>query len=280
MKLNIPRYELVRSQSCETDWLFEESEEAFAVTLKFDEILERWRGSNSFTSELRKFLNRYPWHFDAMNHYASCKLDDGRPLEAFAFAQTAVSVARSAIPSDFQEGEHKIPGGFVQNRPFLRCLYQLMLAQARVGELSSATATGYQLLSYDERDRMGCLMELPKYLIQQGLFRKAITLFKDEDFEDSFGPAKYLYPLALIGAGQEDDARKAIEDCMRSPRIAKYILNPDLPMPKPELPFFGITMGSELEGFACADVYRPLWVKSQNAIPMLREAFQRFGKAK
>ena len=161
MKLITPRYELVRTRTSETEWLFSESDEAYAVTLRFNQILDEWRGTRGLTSELRRFLNRYPWHFDAMNHYASCKLNEGRRLDGFAFAQTAVALARSAFPAGFEEGKHCIPGGFVENRPFLRCLYHLMIAQASVNEFASATATGYEILSYDSQDRLGARLALP-----------------------------------------------------------------------------------------------------------------------
>ncbi|WP_386821045.1 hypothetical protein [Luteolibacter algae] len=205
-----------------------------------------------------------------MNHYASCKLNEGKTLDAFALAQTAVSLARSAFPSDFKEGNHQIPGGFVENRPFLRCLYQLMIAQACINEFLAAITTGFQMLDYDFEDRMGARLELPRYLLKQGFYQKAVELFEDERFEDTFHSANYLYPLALLGAGKEDEAGVAIGDCLSKPRIAKYLLNPHLPEPEPEKPFFGIVSGSDLEGFYYAHQYRSMWEAVPEALAMLR----------
>lgn len=274
MKIVSPKYSLIRTQTDDSEWLFKESDEAYEVTLKFDAILEKWRGLRGLTSELRKFLNRHPWHFDAMNHYAACKLDEGRVLDALAFSQTAVSSARSAFPFDFQEGKHRIPGGFVQNRPFLRCMYQLMVAQAAINEYAAAIHTGEQMIRYDYEDRMGARMELPKYLLREGLYRKTLQLFEDERFKDTFHQADYLYPLAFLGVGEVDNAKAAIADCLYKPKVAKYLLNPCLPQPEPEQPFFGVVSGSDLEGFLYAREYLALWESFPKGIEMLRELAQ------
>ena len=206
MKDDNIRYVLVRTQTDAAEWLFRESEEASAATWRFDQILESWRGDRRLTSKLRTFLNRCPWHIDAITHYSGCKLNEGKLLDAFAFAQLAVCIARTAFPSEFEEGRHRIPGGFVENRPFLRSLYNLMNAQAWIDEQAAAAATAYQILSYDREDRMGARMELPKYLLQCGLHREAVTLFEDEAFEGNFASAMYLYPVALLGCGREEKA--------------------------------------------------------------------------
>ena len=271
MKLIAPRYELVLAMASDYEWLFRESEEAFKATLEFDDILEMWRGTRELTSKLRKFLNRYPWHFDAMSHYAVCKDEDGRTLDALAFAQTAVSYAKAGFPADFEKGEHKIPGGFMENRPFLRSLYNLMTIQASIGDHSGAIVTGFEILDYDLQDRMGARLELPKYLLWEKRYLEIIQLFEDESFEDTFYTAEYLFPLALLAVGRDDDARAKIKDCLHKPRIAKYLLNHDLPQPEPERPYFGLISGSELEGFYFAQEYRPHWEASPKALEILRE---------
>jgi hypothetical protein len=230
MKLNAPRYTLVRTQLCDSEWIFRESPEAAPATRRFDQILEAWQGRKGLTSELRKFLNRYPWHFDAMNHYAACKLAEGRTLDGFAFAQ------------------------------------------ADLGEWRAACSTGYQIVGYDIEDRMGARMELPKYLLKLGMHRRVIDLFEEKSFEDTFHTALYLYPLALLGGGDKGRAVEAIRSCLRMPNVAKYLLDPSLPQPEPEQPFFGITSGSELEGFLCASEYRPYWQLVPGALALLAEA--------
>ncbi len=266
------QYSLACPEQVEKEWIFNASEETYSVTQRYNGIVEEWEGLRGLTSELRKFLNRYPWHFEAMSRYAACKLGEGKALDGLAYAQTAVSLARSAFSPEFQEGTHRIPGGYVENRPFLRCLVQLMEAQAHIGDFAGATATGFQILSYDQEDRMGARMELPKFLLKQGRIRAAIELFEDPAFTGDFYTAGYLYPIALLHAGREAEARKAINDCLGKPRIAKYLLDPDLPPPEPEnRPFFGITSGSELEGFYYAAEFREFWASHRKALPLLRE---------
>lgn len=274
-----PRYALVPTQyslACpdqvEKEWIFKASEETYSVTQRYNGIVEEWEGYRGLTSELRKFLNRYPWHFEAMSRYAACKLGEGKALDGFAYAHAAISLARSAFPPEFREGSHRIPGGYIENRPFLRCLVQLMEAQDHIGDFASAAATGFQILGYDREDRAGALLQLPKLLLKQGRFRTAIELFEDPAFKGSFYTTGYLYPVALLQAGQEEAARLAIRDCLSKPRIAKYLLAPDLPPPEPErAPFFGITSGSEIEGFYYAAEFREYWEANKKALPLLRE---------
>ncbi|MCB1132901.1 MAG: hypothetical protein KDN05_17385 [Verrucomicrobiae bacterium] len=267
------QFSLAYPDSPKKEWIIKESDDAFTATEEFNGILEAWAGYRGLASKIRRFLKKYPWHFDAMCHYALCKQDEGKVIEAFAFAHAAVAQAENSFPTEFEEEHHLIPGGYIENRPFLRCLVNLMVIQSEVGELSESIATGFRVLSFDPEDRMGARLELPKSLIRAGQNRKAVDLFENPMYEGSFYATIYLYPVALLNLGREAEARLAIEDCLTKPRIAKYILNPDLPRPEPEkIPFLGMTSGSEIEGYHYAAQFRRFWREGGKAFELLRES--------
>jgi len=53
---------------------------------------------------------------------------------------------------------------FIENRPFLRCLFNLMLCHESLDDTQGAASIYFEILALDEEDRMGARMELPKHL--------------------------------------------------------------------------------------------------------------------
>ena len=278
MKVIESPYRLIRTRVSEFEWRFQESESAWSATEEFDGILEQVRGGEKMGTLLRGFLKRYPWHFDAWSHYAMCKRQEGRTLDAYAFSRTAVAMAKEAIPNDYDPSKHEIPGGFVENRPFLRALYELMQCYDALGDADGASATGFEILKYDPEDRMGARLELPKYLIKQGRYGTAAELFDRPEFSGTFYRASYLLPLVMLYLDRRKEAHEAIEDCLGSPQTARYLLDPMLPVPESDSPF-GLSSGSELEGYYYARQYRQFWFDCDGAIKLLYEASKKVAAA-
>lgn len=274
-----PPFELIHTRFSEKEWRFEASELVWAATEEFDGILETARGTGKLGAPLRAFLKRYPWHFDALTHYAMLKYREGKKLEAYAFAHAAVGTARSYIPREFDPKEHTIPGGFVENRPFLRCLYNLMLCCEALGDAQTASAIGFEILDLDHEDRMGARMELPKHLLRLGRYQAAADLFESDRFSGTFHRANYLYPLLLFHLGREKDAMEAIENCLRTPQVARYLLEPMASQPPSDSPIGGFTSGSELKGYWYAREYLPYWLDCDNALKLLLKASHKVEKA-
>ncbi len=275
MKTIEPAYQL--EQMGESEWRFVFSAEMEAATSKFDDILEFGGGKRGLTVALRAFLNEYPSHIDALHHYAMCKMQDGKPLDALAFAHTAVGVARSAFPKGFQLDNNCLPGGWIENRPFLRALHGLMIAQRAMYQTSAAIQTGRDLLGCESQDRMGVRLTLPLYLLELGRNIEAMEIFDYPDFEGCFGAAEYLHALALIRLGRETEIPHVLKPCFRyCPAVADYLLNPDLPHPKNESPLGGIIMGSAYEGWTSAVEQRRVWDEPAGALDLLREAHTQF----
>jgi tetratricopeptide (TPR) repeat protein len=271
MNFATPPFFLIRTRVSEKEWRFEGSAEGWAATEEFDGILERARATGKMGAALRSFLRRYPWHFDALTHYSGEKLREGKTLEAYAFSHAAVATARACIPKEFDPENHFIPGGFVENRPFLRTLYNLMQCYEALGDFRGAAALGDELLQMDYDDRMGARLEMPKYLLRQGRYQTAADLFTSEKWNGDFYGANHLLPVVLLHLGKRDEAVNAIEVLLSRPNIVHYLLDPGVPCPPRESPW-GMSSGSDLEGYYFASQYRPYWDACPGALDLLFES--------
>lgn len=272
MKLIEPQYQLLPVGAQE--WRFEESEEMRAATLLFNDILESGGGRKGLTAALRSFLNDHPAHIDALHHYAMCKLDEGKPLDAYAFAYAAVAIGKSMFSSDFLIGRDHLPGGFIENRPFLRSLYGLMTSQRAVYETRAAIQTARELIACDMEDRMGGRLHLPLFLLEENLDRDALEVFSIPDFEGTFHTVEYLRALALIRCQRIPEAIKVLQTCLHYlPQVARYLLDSSLPIPENDSRF-GIASGSEYEGWVTASEHRHVWRRTKGALEILDSAFK------
>ena len=152
MKLIEPHYRL---ENCGgKEWRFQESAEMQVATEKFDTLLEKTFHSPSLAA-LYKILEKHPNHIDVLHHYASLLQNEGKHIEGLAFSQMAVAIGTRAFPKHFVIGQDTLPTGFTANRPFLRALHGLMLAERTVDLIEDAIATGEMCLALDHQDRMG-----------------------------------------------------------------------------------------------------------------------------
>lgn len=269
MKLVEPDYRL--EQMGKRDWRFVESWDMSAATEKFNGILEHRGGRRGLTAALRSFLNEHPGHIDALHHYAMCKFNEGKLLDALAFAHTAVATGRAALPDDFHLADDCLPGGWIENRPFLRALHGLMISQNALFQIGAAVETGKALIGCDSQDRMGARLVLPLYLLELNRDREAVEMFIRPEFEGTFGTTSSLHVLALIRLGRNEDAMKALTPCLRYyPKVITYLLDPRLPRPENESPFGGVIMGSDYEAWDAAIQQRGVWERTPGALDLLR----------
>ena len=276
MKIIKPPYELLNMGHRE--WRFQESEAMQAATLEFDAILE-WRNEHAdYTSQLHKFLLKHPYHIDGLHHYSMCLSNSGAPLESLAFSQTAVATGMRVFPAGFVIGKDRLPTGFIQNRPFLRSLHGLMLAQRNVDLIQEAIATGEMCLALDLGDRMGAREDLVFYLLEANLDAAALSLFENPAFAGTFLSGEFLHALALIRLGREADALPILKNRLRyAPHAAKFILNRRLPEPVNDDRLGFVASGSEYEGWIVAQKYAYLWRTNRKAMQLLRRESERHG---
>ena len=269
MKIIKPPYELL--DMGHREWRFQGSEEMQAATLEFDAILEWANEPAKYTARLHKFLLKHPDHIDGLHHYSMCLTNSRAPLEALAFSQTAVTTGIRIFPAGFTIGKDRLPTGFVQNRPFLRSLHGLMLAQRNVGLIQEAITTGEMCLALDVGDRMGAREDLVFYLLEANHDSAALSLFENPAFAGTFLSGEFLHALALIRMDREADALPILKNRLRyTPQVAKFILNRNLPEPVNDDRLGFVASGSTYEGWVVAQKYAYLWRTNRKAMRLLR----------
>ena len=113
----------------------------------YGELMDQFHSGCEFYDEgdldqaqklLRTVLDDMPDHLDAIHHLAVVRSRRGLTAEARDLWEQSVRIARKAFPQEFQPGEDRLEWGWLENRPFLRCLQGLGLARLQDGERESA----------------------------------------------------------------------------------------------------------------------------------------------
>jgi len=270
MTINEPK--LTLEKMGDGEWRFKEAEYRAYVHVEFQKVLEAHLGKPKFGPALRTFILSHSDHMEAFTYYALLKLDQRKATDALVFAHTAVAIGRQAFTSEFVSANGQLPTGWTENRPFLRALYTLMLAQTFAGGLDNeAIATGEECLHLDPEDRSGARLKLVEYYLRAQRPRRALALFEREIYRDAFWADGYLHAFALFELNGPDGAR----DIMRRylgyyPQVARFILDPNAEPPKNESVIGGEISGSEYEGWVKANTWGWMWRHSAKALAFLK----------
>ena len=106
---------------------------------------------------------------DAYAHLGLLAFDRGDPGSALTHYAAGVCVAERSLPEDFGG---VIGWGWVDNRPFLRCLHGLTLSAWRLELHDEAEELCWALLWLNPGDRLGAAELLPKIVARQSWTRR------------------------------------------------------------------------------------------------------------
>jgi hypothetical protein len=98
---------------------------------------------------------------DAHAHLGLLAFAAGDVEAAFAHYAAGVWVAEQSLPEDF---DGVLSWGWVDNRPFLRCLHGLMISAWRLGELEQGETLCWALLWLNPGDHLGASDLLAKLI--------------------------------------------------------------------------------------------------------------------
>jgi tetratricopeptide (TPR) repeat protein len=224
-------------QIADHEWMFVEPWELGEVYDQFDygcELLEN--GKESQAEKLfNTVISKVPIHIDALHHLAIILDGKEKSEEARQLWTKGVEIGRSVFSTKFTYGDH-LEWGWLENRPFLRCLHGLATATLDEGNIAKATELFEELLSYNPDDNQGVRELLMEMYLEQNNLVKALDLCKWYP-NDMMAGMLYGYPLVLFKLGKQEQAsKKLIKVVKESPKIAKELFKKSHKKPQSDMP--------------------------------------------
>ncbi len=221
-------------------------------------------------SIFRTVLGDMPDHLDAIHHLAIVLSKRSLTDEAHDLWAQAVRIGRKAFPKDFEAGKDRLEWGWLENRPFLRCLHGLALARYDSGEIEEALRLFQELLSLNPNDNQGVRVLAVAALFKLGRFEDALEITRQYP-DDAMSETLYGKALALFKLGRRRQATLALRKAVKYlPLVRKELLKTKHRLPKTARPGV-VTMGGADEAYYYWEHWRSFWEGAPNALEWLRE---------
>ena len=255
------------------EWMFVEPSELDQVYDDFDiacELIEQ--GSISQAEKLfRDVIHKAPLHIDAIHHLAIILDGTGKSEEARQLWNEGVEIGRSAFSKKFESGDH-LDWGWLENRPFLRCLDGLAIRTLEDGDIDKAKSMFEELLSFNPNDNQGVRELIIEIYLEQNDLKKALDLCKKYP-DDFLVGISYGYPLILFKMGKQKQASKAVNKVIKkSPKVAKELLKKSHKKPQSKIPGY-ISVGEWDEAYNYWKRYGKFW--DENTLEWLKRVINK-----
>jgi tetratricopeptide (TPR) repeat protein len=250
-------------------WKFAES--AWAVSERFYTGCELWEAGETpaALAIFQDLLQQHPEHLDVRDRLAHVYEEIGQDDRAKALLEEAVTLGRRAFPPAFRSGD-LLEWGWLENRPFLRCLCSLGVVYEREGRLEEALAIDQELLSLNPNDHQGVralavtvlfALKRPEEVI------KVCTVYPD----DGMPEVAYGRALALFQLGRNHGATTALKEAVRwRPRVAAELLKTRHRRPQSSIPGY-ITLGGTDEVYEYWHHNGRFWGETEGALTWVAE---------
>jgi tetratricopeptide (TPR) repeat protein len=251
------------------EWKFPES--VWAISERFYTGCELWEAGQkpAALAIFQDLLQRYPEHLDVRDSLAHLYVEMGQDDRAKALLEEAVTLGRRAFPPAFQPGD-LLEWGWLENRPFLRCLCSLGVVYEGEGRLKEALTIYQELLSLNPNDNQGvrALAATVLFALQRPEeVLKVCTAYP----EDGMPEVAYGRALALFQLGRNHDATTALREAVRwRPRVAAELLKARHRRPPSSIPGF-ITLGGADEAYAYWQHNGRFCGETEGALPWVAE---------
>jgi tetratricopeptide (TPR) repeat protein len=252
------------------EWRFPAT--AWEVSERFYTGCELWEAGQTpeALAIFQDLLQRHPEHLDVRDSLAHLYYEDlGQDDRAKALLEEAVGLGRRAFPRAFRLGDH-LEWGWLDNRPFLRCLCSLGVVYEREGRLEEAWRIYQELLSLNPNDNQGVralavtvlfALKRPEEVL------KVCTAYPD----DGLPEVAYGRALALFQLRRDHDATIVLREAVRwRPRVAAELLKTRHRRPQSSIPGY-ITMGSADEAYEYWQHSGRFWGETEGALPWVAE---------
>ena len=227
----------------------------------------------------RAVLTQMPDHLDAIHHLALVLSERGLLAEARDLWEQTSRIGHKAFSQDFELGRDRLEWGWLENRPFLRCLHGLALTRYDDGEIGEALSLFQELLSLNPNDNQGVRSIAVEALFKLGRFEGALEITKQYP-DDVMPETLYGRALALFKLGQRRPASAALREAIEySPLVAKELLKVRHRLPKMAMPD-AVTMGGADEAYYYWERSGQFWEADTEALEWLRKRVRQATKAR
>ena len=198
----------------------------------------------------------------------------GAKKEGLGLIEKVMADGRKLFPKKFELGKNFLEWGWLENRPFLRCLHWLGIYHFDRKEYEKATEIFEEMIKLNPNDNQGIREMLVKCYFLSNNPQKVLDLCND--YKDDGSPGlEYGKPLALLQLSKLEDARKELKRAVNfSPLVAKEIINPSKNKPKGSMDGY-ITAGSLDEAWEYGQLFDSHWIETEGAIELLKEIANR-----
>ena len=214
------------SQVAPHQWEFVYPSIYYDLTDEFHAGCERYEEGDIDEAErvFKGVLAEMPDHLDAIHHLAIVLSERDLIEQAHNLWVQAVGIGRKAFPREFELGGDRLEWGWLENRPFLRCLHGLALAKYDNGEVEEALRLFQELLSLNPNDNQG--VRALAVIALFGLGRLEDVLKLTERYRDDILPeVLYGRALALFKLGRHRQATMALKEAVEElPLVRKELL--------------------------------------------------------
>ncbi|MBM4446123.1 MAG: tetratricopeptide repeat protein [Chloroflexi bacterium] len=222
-------------------------------------------------------LAQMPDHLDAIHHLALVLSERNLIDEANKLWDQAVRIGRKAFPKDFKAGKDRLEWGWLENRPFLRCLHGLALARYYEGETEEAVRLFRELLSLNPNDNQGVRAMAEEALFKLGRFQDALKVTKQYP-DDVMPETLYGRALALFKLGRQPEATAALREAIEYlPLVGMELLKTKHHLPKSARPG-EVTVGGADEAYYYWEHWGQFWKEDTASLEWLREVVGQVGK--
>lgn len=227
----------------------------------------------------RAVLTQMPDHLDALHHLALVLSERNLLDEARDLWDQDVRIGHKAFPQDFELGRDRLEWGWLENRPFLRCLHGLALVRYNDGETEEALRLFQELLSLNPNDNQGVRAMAEEALFKLGRFEDALEI--TEHYPNDIMPETlYGRALALFKLGQRQEATLALQEAIDNlPLVGKELLKAKHRLPRTARPNM-VTVGGADEAYYYWEHWGQFWEEDPKALEWLRGIRKQARKAR
>ena len=223
-------------------------------------------------------LAQMPDHLDAIHHLALVLSERDLYDQARELWEQAVRIGRKAVTQDFEPGKDRLEWGWLENRPFLRCLHGLALARYKEGQIEEALRLFQELLSLNANDNQGVRAMTQEALFELGRLEDALKLAERYP-NDVMPETLYGRALALFKLGRQREATAALKEAVKYlPLVRKELLETKHHLPRTARPD-RVTCGGADEAYYYWEHWGRFWGKDPEALEWLRGITRRTNKS-